>query len=264
MDFASDSLALNGCKIVLRRAGSGEPVLFLHGTEGLIEWPSALDLLAQRFEVIVPDLPGFGESEVPPWFDDISDLAYFYLDALEALGLTRVHLVGQSLGGWIALEMAVRCRHHLRSLTLISAAGIHLKGVPKADIFMIDPQDQARMIFVDPRWAEAASERAVAEAYQDALILNRMASARYGWRPRFFNPRLERWLHRVRVPTHIIWGDQDKIIPPAYADAFHSLIPGSVRTLIPQAGHMPHVERADAVAASIERFVSDLDAGRPA
>jgi pimeloyl-ACP methyl ester carboxylesterase len=83
--------------------------------------------LAQRFDVIVPDHPGFGGSEAPAWIDDISDLAYGYLDAIEVLGLPGVHIVGQSLGGWIALEMAVRSTQRLRSLTLISPAGIHVK-----------------------------------------------------------------------------------------------------------------------------------------
>ena len=100
--------------------------------------------------MIVPDHPGFGASDVPQWIDDVSDVAYIYLDAIAQLGLSGVHIVGQSLGGWIALEMAVRSTQHLRSLTLISSAGIHVKGVPKADIFMIDPEEHARLAYADP------------------------------------------------------------------------------------------------------------------
>ena len=205
--------------------------------------------------MVVPDHPGFGGSQMPAWVDDISDVAYLYLDAIETLGLSGVHVVGQSLGGWIALEMAVRSTHKLRSLTLISAAGIHVKGVPKTDIFMIDPEEQARLAYADPALGEAAAERAGADKYQDQAILNRLASARFGWQPRFFNPRLERWLHRVNVPTHVIWGDKDRIIPPAYAQAFHRLIPGSTLTMIPDAGHLPHVERTDAVAQAMHSFL---------
>ena len=94
---------------------------------------------------------------------------------------------------------------------------------------------------------EEAAQRAGADKYQELAVLNRIASARFGWQPRFFNPRLERWLHRVNVPTHVIWGDGDRIIPPAYAEAFHRLIPGSTLTMIPNAGHLPHIERAPAV-----------------
>jgi pimeloyl-ACP methyl ester carboxylesterase len=255
MAFIARTIDVNGCKLSLRRGGKGVPLIYLHGTDGLAQWPAILDTLAERFDVIVPDHPGFGGSEVPGWIDDVSDLAYLYLDAIEALGLSGVHVVGQSLGGWIALEMAVRSTQRLRSLTLISAAGIHVKGVPKADVFMIDPEEQARLAYADSDIGEQAAERAAAEKYQDLAILNRIASARFGWQPRFFNPRLERWLHRVNVPTHVIWGDDDRIIPPAYADAFHRLIPGSTLTMIPNAGHLPHIERASAVAQAMAAFL---------
>jgi pimeloyl-ACP methyl ester carboxylesterase len=168
-----------------------------------------------------------------------------------------VHVVGQSLGGWIALEMAVRSTARIRSVTLISSAGIHVKGVSKADIFMIDPEEQARLAFADAKLGEAAAERATADKYQDEAILNRIASARYGWQPRFFNPRLERWLHRVNVPTHIVWGDTDRIIPKAYGEAFHRAIPGSTLTIIPNAGHLPHMERAAEVATAMQSFLKN-------
>ena len=255
MGFARQTIELNGCKLSLARGGKGVPLIYLHGTDGLAEWPALLDTLAQRVDVIVPDHPGFGGSEAPAWIDDISDLAYCYLDAIEALGLSGVHILGQSLGGWIALEMAVRSTQRLRSLTLISPAGIHVKGVRKADIFIIDPEEQARLAYADPKLGEEAAARAAADKYQDLAILNRIASARFGWQPRFFNPRLERWLHRVNVPTHIIWGEGDCIIPLAYAEAFHRLIPGSTLTMIPNAGHLPHVERASAVTEAIQAFL---------
>jgi pimeloyl-ACP methyl ester carboxylesterase len=257
MAFVTQTIEINGCKLSLRRGGSGVPLMYLHGTDGLAEWPVMLDTLAEKFDVIAPDHPGFGASEVPPWIDDVSDVAYLYLDAIEKLGLSRLHVVGQSLGGWIALEMAVRSTARLRSLTLISSAGIHVKGVPKADIFMIDPEEQARLAYADAQAGEAAAARAAADKYQDQAVLNRIASARFGWQPRFFNPRLERWLHRVNVPTHVIWGDQDRIIPPAYGAAFHRLIPGSKLTTIPDAGHLPHVERADAVANAMHSFLQN-------
>jgi pimeloyl-ACP methyl ester carboxylesterase len=257
MAFVTQTIDINGCKLSFRRGGRGAPLIYLHGTDGLAEWPAMLDTLAERFDVIAPDHPGFGASEVPGWIDDVSDVAYLYLDAIEKLGLSSLHVVGQSLGGWIALEMAVRSTQRLRSLTLISSAGIHVKGVPKADIFMIDPEEQARLAYADPKAGDAAAERAAADKYQDQAILNRIASARFGWQPRFFNPRLERWLHRVNVPTHVIWGDQDRIIPPAYGEAFRRLIPGSKLTTIPNAGHLPHLERADAVAKAMQTFLQN-------
>jgi len=219
VEFIRQTIDLQGCKLSLARGGEGPPLIYLHGTDGLADWPVLLDRLAGRFDVIAPDHPGFGGSEAPAWIDDISDLAYCYLDAMQVLGLSGVHIIGQSLGGWIALEMAVRSAQRLRSLTLISSAGIHVKGVRKADIFIIDPEEQARLAYADPKLGEEAAARTATEKYQDLAVLNRIASARFGWQPRFFNPRLERWLHRVNIPTHIIWGDGDRIIPPAYAEA---------------------------------------------
>jgi pimeloyl-ACP methyl ester carboxylesterase len=257
MVFHPTFIDVNGCRLALRRGGNGAPLLFLHGTEGLADWPAMLDQLARRFDVIAPDHPGFGETKVPPFIDDVSDMAYFYLDALAALGLDQVHVVGHSLGGWIALEVAVRSCARIASITLIDSAGIHVKGVPKADIFLIDPEEQARLMYADPARAEAAAFHAAAEKYQETAILNRIASARLGWQPRFFNPRLERWLHRVDRPALILWGEEDRIIPPAYGEAFRRTIPGARLEMIAHAGHLPHVERSDLVMKSIERFIAD-------
>ena len=262
MAFTDRTVEVDGCKLALRRAGKGEPLLYLHGTDGFVEWPAMLDTLARRFDVIAPDHPGFGNTATPDWLDDVGDLAYFYLDVLDRLDLSGVHVIGQSVGGWIGLEMAVRCAHRLRSLTLISAAGIHVKGVSKTDIFMIDPDEQARLAYADPAKGEAAAQRAAADKYQDSMIMNRLASARLGWHPRFFNPKLERWLHRVRPPTHVIWGAKDRIIPPAYADAFHRLIPGSTLTIIPDTGHLPHLEQPEKTLAAIEGFMAGLKEGQ--
>src|SRR4029453_13231014 len=108
---------------------------------------------------------------------------------------------------------------------------------PKTDIFILDPEEVARLAYVDPKISDKAAARAGADKYHNLAILNRIASARFGWQPRFFNPRLERWLHRVKIPTHIIWGDGDRIIPPAYARAFHRPIPPSPPT--PRGGRPP-------------------------
>lgn len=255
MNFVAATIDVNGCRLALRRGGKGEPLLYLHGTDGLAQWPSMLDRLAQGYDVIAPDHPGFGATETPDFIDDVSDLAYFYLDAVEALKLTGVHLVGHSLGGWIGLEMAVRSTQRLRTLTLISAAGIHVKGSPKADIFILEPEEVARRSYADEGRGADAAERVAADKFNDEAVLNRIASARYGWQPRFFNPRLERWLHRIDVPTHVIWGDADRIIPPVYADVFHRLISGSTLTEIANTGHLPHVERESEVAEVIRNFL---------
>src|SRR5262249_761724 len=143
----------------------------------------------------------------------------------------------------------------VRSLTVEAAAGNDVRGGAKTDIFMTDPEEQARLAYVDPKIGEEAAARAGADKYQDLAIVNRIASARFGWQPRFFNPRLERWLHRGDVPTHVILGDGDPIIPPAHAQAFHRPIPGPTLTMMRNAGHLPQVEQAAAVAQAMQTFL---------
>ncbi len=251
----TETIQLDDCSLAVRRSGTGRPLLWLHGTDGLAEWPAILDRLAERFEVIAPDHPGFGESTIPEWMDDISDLAYLYLDLLQKLALEDVHVVGHSLGGWIGMEMAVRQTQRLASLTLIASAGIHVKGAAKADIFMIDPDEQARLAYADPARGEAAAERAGAAKYQEIAIANRVASARFGWNPRFHNPRLGRWLHRIDVPKLIIWGEQDRVFAPMHADALQKAMPGAQLVTIMDAGHLPHVECLDHTLTVLNEFL---------
>lgn len=258
-NFQQHSLTLNGQTLFYRRGGpreSGRPsLLYLHGTDGLAHWPEILDDLAQHYDVIAPDHPGFGQSEIPGWMDDVSDLAYLYLGMIDELQLGRVHISAHSLGGWIALEMAVRSQSAIASLALMAPAGIHVKGQQKTDIFMIDPDEQARLAYADADMGAAAADVALAEKYQDIAIGDRIASARFGWNPRFYNPRLGRWLHRIKCPSLIIWGTEDRIFPPAYGPAFQALMPGSELLMMAQCGHLPHVERrAQTLAALCEFF----------
>lgn len=244
-----------GAKVFVRRGGVGEPLLFLHGAGGVPMWLPVFEQLAKRYHVIVPDHPLFGRSDVPEWLDDISDMAYFYLDFLEKVGLRNVHLVGNSLGGWIALEVAVRSTARLKSLTLVSAAGIHVKGVPKADIFMMNPEETARALYVDDNLIQQMIAFQPTPEQMDTIYKNRIATAKLGWQPRLFNPKLHKWLHRINVPTHIVWGDSDKIIPPPYGDAFKKLIAGSKLTVIPNSGHLPHVERMQPFVSAVQGFL---------
>src|SRR5215831_7276782 len=143
------TVAIRGCNIKLMRGGSGPPLLFLHGAGGAGAWLPVMQALAEKFDVIVPEHPGYGASDTPDWLDSIHDLAYFYLDFLDELDLDRVHLVGISIGGWIAAELAVRDTHRLASLTLADAAGIHLPGVAQVDTFLSTDEQRIRDFFYD-------------------------------------------------------------------------------------------------------------------
>ncbi|HYJ44927.1 MAG TPA: alpha/beta fold hydrolase, partial [Xanthobacteraceae bacterium] len=121
-DHSASTISIRDCRIRVMRGGSGSPMLFLHGGGGAGTWLPFMSRLAATFDVIVPEHPGFGGSDTPPWLDTVPDLANFYLDFFEELGLDGVHLVGQSLGGWVAAELAVRNTSRLASLTLVAAA----------------------------------------------------------------------------------------------------------------------------------------------
>ena len=252
---ADSHIDVRGCKLRVQRDGRGEPVLFLHGAQGLTGWEPVLAALAQRFDVIAPDHPGFGRSDLPDGLDDVGDLALFYFDTLKTLGLARVHVVGHCIGGWIALEMAIRNTTPLRSLTLIASAGLRLEGVPRADMFICNQDELAQLLFAGndaEAWKQAWHANAECEDIYDR---NRAAAARFSWQPRLCNPKLARWLHRVDVPTHIMWGENDKVIPPAYAVALKDRIKGATMTLLPACGHLPHIEQPDRVAATAMKFI---------
>jgi len=255
-DFTNETMTIRDCRVSMLRGGSGAPLVYLHGAGGAGMVLPFMTALAERFEVIVPEHPGFGASDEPDWLDNIHDLAYFYLDFLEALDLGRVHLVGMSLGGWIALEVAVRSTALIETLTLAGPAGIHVKDVPTGDIFTWSPAETFRQGLHDQQIAEKAiaSLPETPEA-DDILLKNRSTVARLAWEPRLHDPHLRKWLHRIDIPTRIVWAEHDRILPPAYADALAALVPGAEVTIIPECGHLLHIEKPADFVAAIEAHV---------
>lgn len=247
---------VGGVKLHMRRGGRGKPVLFLHGPQGFAGSEAALDRLAQRFEVLAPDHPGFGSSDTPDWIDDVPDLSFFYLDLIAALGLGPVHVIGHSLGGWIALEMAVRSTQRIASLVLAASAGIRVKGVPRADMFICTPDELARLLFAGDGWKPWAEGQQATGELQERFDKNRFAAAKFCWQPRLFDPKLEKWLHRIDRPVRILWGAEDKIIPPAYGTRLAEVIPGASLALVANAGHAIHVEAPDRFADEAARFIA--------
>ena len=257
-DHTAEMLEIQGCRVEVLRGGAGPALLFLHGAGGANIWAPYMDALAERFDLIVPSHPGFGNSDTPDWLDNISDLAYFYLDFMAALDLGGIHLVGHSLGGWLAAEIAVRSTARIRTLTLVSPAGLHVKGVPKGDLFLWNPETRARNTFFDQKLAEARIAAEFTPEQADIQLKNHFTTARLAWHPRFYNPDLHKWLHRVDVPTMILWGDSDKVFPPAYGAAYHALIPRSELRIIPQCGHLPHQEKIGDLVAGIRAIANGV------
>jgi pimeloyl-ACP methyl ester carboxylesterase len=256
-DHSISTMSVRDCRIQVMRGGSGSPMLFLHGGGGAGIWLPCMARLAKKFDVIAPEHPGFGASDTPEWLDTIADLANFYLDFLDQLDLRGVHLVGSSLGGWIAAELAVRNSTRLASLTLIGAAGIHVKDVPQVDTFLSNDEQRIRDLFYDRDLAEAVIASSERPEQEDVALKNRMITAKLSWQPRSHDPHLRKWLHRIKVPTLLVWGANDLLFPQEYAFVYQQLIPGSQAVVLPECGHLPQVEKGDAFAAELEAFIAN-------
>jgi pimeloyl-ACP methyl ester carboxylesterase len=253
-------IAIAGCKVRVMRKGRGAPFLILHGSSGAGTWLPFMEKLSASFDVIVPEHPGFGGADMPDWLDNIHDMAYYYIDFLEQLDLKGVHLVGLSLGGWIAAELAVRNTSRLASLTLVGSGGLYVKDVPVVDAFLRNDEQRIRDLFHDQKLAESVIARALAPELEDVNLKNRLVTAKLVWQPRGYDPNLRKWLHRIDVPTLLLWGASDRLIPKEYAEAFHKLIPESRVVLFPDCGHIPNIEKADAFVAEVVRFANEARA----
>jgi pimeloyl-ACP methyl ester carboxylesterase len=251
-------LDVRGTRVQLFMDGDGPPVLFLHGAGGG-GWSPGLALLACRYRVYAPTHPGFGASDLREEWDTMEDYVFHYLDLLDTLGLAKVHLLGQSLGGWMAAEFAVAHDHRLHSLVLLSAAGLHVPEAPMADLFLLPPEELLRLMWADPRRAPEppppSLELMITQARQRATV------ARLAWNPYFHNPKLPARLGRIRVPTLVVWGENDGLIPPAHGARYRELIPGAELVLIPDCGHIALREQPERAAAAILAF---LDRHTPA
>jgi pimeloyl-ACP methyl ester carboxylesterase len=244
--------------IKLHRAGQGQPVLFMHGAGGFSQWLPFFDALAEGHELFVPEHPGFGASDDPLWIRNVPDVSMFYLDFVEALGLEGAHLVGHSLGGWIGAEVLVRNQACFRSVTLLAPAGIRVEGVHSGDTFIWTHEEATRNLFHDQSFAERLLSQELSEDQTDVMLKNRFTATKLGWQPRWFNPDLEKWLHRITLPALVMWGDQDKVLPSAYAAAWQKQLPDARVVLLDKCGHLPHVEKAKEVSQTVREFLAGV------
>jgi pimeloyl-ACP methyl ester carboxylesterase len=251
------SISITGVSLELEERGAGPPLLFLHPGEGLELRRAWLDLFAARYRVIAPSHPGWGNSALPAWLSTVDDLAYLYLDLAAALGLEKAVLVGADFGGWVAAEMAVRDTRRFAKLVLVDPVGIKVGGVLDrdiADMHAISSEEYARLAWADPANGEQNLMQ-LPETELAAIARGREAFAMFGWKPYMHNPRLKRWLHRIDIPTLLLWGERDGIVTAAYGDAWRAEIPRSRLEVIPNAGHFPHWEQPQEFADRVFRFV---------
>jgi pimeloyl-ACP methyl ester carboxylesterase len=249
-----DTIDLRGVRVKVQQAGAGAPLLFLHGAGGR-NWTALHRRLADNFRVIAPEHPGFGGSPMPDWMSSVGDLAFFYLDLLEKMGLTGVHLAGHSLGGWTAGEIAIRNTSRLASLTLMAPAGVAAPEAPFGDIFLWSTEQATRAQFYDQALAE---KRLAAPANLDLVLHNKTTVARLAWSPRLANPQLPFWLHRIDKPTLFVWGREDRIVPYACAQQWTTRVPNSELVTIEKCGHAIHNEKPDEAADAVIAFLGKV------
>lgn len=253
-------LTVRGVQLEVVERGQGRPILWLHGEEGLDPSVPFLHPLTAHGCVLAPSHPGFGHSPEAQTIDTIDDLAYLYLDLLGERTLRDVIVIGCSLGGWVAAEMAVKCADRFGRLVLVAPLGIKVgdresRDIP--DIFALHPDEVARLQYRDP--ARAVVDYATLSDDQLTVIArNREATALYGWEPYFHNPKLRQRLHRITVPTLLLWGADDRFVTAEYyGAAYRDAIPGARLEIIERAGHFPHLEQPEAVVERIRAFADE-------
>jgi pimeloyl-ACP methyl ester carboxylesterase len=251
-----DWIDVGGLRVAYRRNGDGPATLYLHGGGLTRMWLPLYDRLSQSLDLIAPEHPGFGETEMPEWLDGFDDLVIHYDSLLDAFGLERVHLVGYSLGGWIAAELAVFHPRRLASLTLITPIGLRVPGKPVGDFFAMDPEVVGMTMFNDP--ANAALVAPDMESLDEVEHqYGEMATvARLAWNPRF-DPKLERRLARVTCPTLVIRAERDRLVPGEIAERYGEMIAGARIETVPGTGHAIVVEQPEKTADLVSTFVQE-------
>ena len=254
---------VDGVTLQVWRGGQGPTLLVLHDCEVMTEWQPFHAALATRFTVLAPSHPGFGASQGAETIEGVDDVAYLYLDFVDSFQPPGLDVLGLGMGGWVAAEMAVRCCHRLRCLVLADSVGIKVSGRTEVDIvetFILTWEQLLEVGWHDPTLGAERMKLPGAPGLADdellTLIRNREAAARLTWKPFMHNPALRRWLHRITVPTLVLWGESDRVVRPDYGRAFQQAIPGAQFQLIPAAGHYPYLERPDEFVAAVTAFLS--------
>lgn len=243
---------VRGTQVELFKAGSGAPLLFLHGLDGLEGAADVLNNLSGSYTVYAPSHPGFGGSEQREGLNRVDDLGYFYLDLMDQLGLDRPIMAGANFGAWVAAEILTK-QDRASSLTLVSPLGLKTADRREqyvADIFMLPRQELGQRMQV----GEPGPLQDIMKLPEDQLrraMRNDEAMSLYGWTPYMCNPKLADRLHRIACPVQILWGAKDAIATPAYHEAWAAALPDAKVDALADAGFRLHADQPAALATRI-------------
>lgn len=250
MRYEKNVYEINGISTAVLTAGDGPPLLFLHGG-GTTTGFDALLPLAERHRLVVPIHPGFGDSADDPEIDGVHDYRRHYLDLCDLLGLERPVVVGHSMGGWIAATYAIDHPERVARLVLAAPVGLRVPGHPTTDLFTIPPQELGAYLTAKPEVLAAAVPSPPTPEFLADQYREQTSAARVLWGGPY-DRKLRRWLHRVKVPTLLLWGDADRLIPVGQCDAWAELLPEVEQRVLPGVGHLIFDESAEAVSAVAE------------
>ena len=248
-----------GIRAAVREGGSGAPLVYLHGTGGLLSEEPLLDLLAKHFHVYAPVWPGYGEEPGEELLEDMLDFTLHGWDVVDALGLDRTHLVGHCMGGMIAAEMACLGPSRVERIALLAPAGLWLDEHPQADLFATTPFELPALLFADAEQGQRILTQGLDfsndEALSDFMVGN---ARRLGTAGKILFPipnrRLSKRLYRMSAELLLLWGAEDRLIPPLYAKAWAELVPHAEAVTLDGAGHMLPLEQPGAAAEALVGF----------
>ena len=238
-------------------------VVYLHSAMGEGEGLALLDELRTTFDVFAPMFPGFGDTPGIEEIDDMEDAVFYLLDLFDQLSLDRPAVIGMSLGGWMAAELAVRYPERLGALVLVNPVGLHIDGAPVKDIFGRKLDELAGDFFADQSHPMAQMMHAMRDVDPGSLPFDVVrplfqtmaATARLGWDPYLHNPKLRKRLARVTVPTLVVHGAQDTLVPRLHAETYASEIADARLVDVEGAAHLLALERPEELAALVRDFL---------
>ena len=258
--WTEESLPVAGVDLHLRKGGSGDPLLILNDEIGHLGALRYQEALAQNYTVYVPAHPGFGQTARLDWVMNMRDLAGWYLMALDELGLRSVNAIGFSLGGWLAAEMATMDPRQFKKLALVGPMGVQPPDGYIYDVFLEVARACITAAFFDSEGTPEFQELCPVEPEPEQALaweVAREEACRLGWRPYMYYPGLPQLLARLKdLPTMIVWGREDGIVPFSAATVYHDSIPGSRLEILDNCGHMPQVEKSVEFLALVGDFLS--------